>query len=80
MATTLNKPLTRELTKFPGVIITLTADGITVKVKRRQKKVDIPWEKVFGSAAMVKDNEEILYRGCKIILSELGYVGDGDSE
>ena len=53
--------------------MTLTEDGIILKVKRRQKKIEIPWARVFGSAAMIDDNESILYRGADIILNELGY-------
>jgi len=73
MVTVLNKPLARELTKFPGVIVTLTETGINLRVKRHHKSLDIPWEKVFGAAAMAKENEEVIRRGGDIVLRELGF-------
>ena len=53
--------------------MTLTPDGITLRVKRHHRKIDIPWDRVIGAAAMVGDNEGILTRGADIILTELGY-------
>lgn len=73
MAIVLNKPLVRELTGYPGVIVTLTPDGITLKVKRRHKSLTIPWAKVFGAAAMKEANEVVLLRGSDLVLKELGY-------
>ena len=73
MATPLSRPLSRELNKFPGVIVTLTEDGISVKVKRRHRSMVIPWEKIFGSAAMKEGNEQILLKGCELMLQDIGY-------
>lgn len=33
----------------------------------------VPWEKVFGAAAMKDGNEEVILRGCEVVLRELGY-------
>lgn len=75
MATPLNKPLVRELTKFPGVLVTLTETGITLKVKRRHKSIEIPWEVVFGAAAMLEgENKQVMLRAGDIALRELGYA------
>jgi len=75
MTTPLKKPLLRELTKFPGVLVTLTETGINLKVKRRHKSIDIPWEVVFGSAAMLEgDNKNVMLRAADITLRELGYT------
>lgn len=73
MATVLSKPLVRELLNYPGLIVTLTQDGITIKVKRRQRKIDIPWAAVIGAGAMTGDNKAILDKGAEVILAELGY-------
>lgn len=75
MAIPLNKKLVRELPTHPGVIVTLTSDGITFKVKRRHKSVTIPWQKVFGAAAMEQHNEETLLKASDIVLKMLGYTG-----
>lgn len=75
MTTPLNKPLTRELTSYPGVIVTLTPDGITFKVKRRHKSITVPWKIVFGAGAMLEgDNKQVMERGGDIVLRELGYA------
>jgi hypothetical protein len=73
MATQLSKPLSRELTRFPGVTVTLTETGIQLRVKRRHRSLEIPWEKVFGVAAMREENEQVIMSGCELILRELGY-------
>ena len=73
MTTSLSKPLSRELTKYPGVIVTLTETGITFKVKRRHKSVDVSWEKIFGTMSMRGENENILLLGADAAMRELGY-------
>lgn len=74
MATPLKKQLVRELTKFPGVLVTLTENGLSLKVKRRHKSIEIPWEIIFGSGAMLEgDNKQTMLRGGGIVLHELGY-------
>lgn len=35
--------------------------------------MEVPWEKVFGAAAMKDDNENVILSGCDVILKELGY-------
>tara|TARA_R110002096_G_scaffold46471_7_gene123947 strand:- start:560 stop:796 length:237 start_codon:yes stop_codon:yes gene_type:complete len=77
MVTPLSKPLSRELTKFQDVIVTLTQTGITLKIKRRHKSIEIPWEVVFGAGAMLKgDNLNVMMRGSHFVLKELGYEED----
>ena len=78
MATLLTKNLSRELDKFPGIIITVTPDGITFKVKRKQRALTVPWEKVFGAAAMIDDNESVMMDACRIALKEVGYSENKD--
>ena len=78
MATVLTKSLSRELEKFPGIIITVTPDGITFKVKRKQRSLDVSWEKVFGAAAMIDDNEAVMLDACRVALKEVGYSGEQD--
>lgn len=73
MATLLTKNLSRELEKFPDIIITVTPDGITFKVKRKQRSLTVSWEKVFGAAAMIDDNETVMLDACKVALKEVGY-------
>ena len=75
MATTLTKELSRELEKFPGIIITMTPDGIKFKAKRKQRSLFVTWEKIFGAAAMVDGNEAILFTACTVALDEIGYAG-----
>ena len=74
MTTILSKPLTRELTKYPGVIVTLTENGIDVKVKRRHKSIHISWEMIFGAGAMERENRDVMIRGADIVLRVLGYA------
>ena len=57
MATPLTKELSRELIKYPGIIVTMTPDGITFKVKRKQRSLEVSWDMVFGAAAMIDENE-----------------------
>lgn len=33
----------------------------------------IPWEKVFGAAAMNDGNEQVILRGSDMVLRDLGY-------
>ena len=78
MATLLAKELSRELEKFPGIIITMTPVGITFKVKRKQRVLTVPWEKVFGAAAMVDENEAVMLDACRVALDEVGYKEPGE--
>ena len=80
MATVLTKSLSRELEKFPGIIITVTPDGIVFKVKRKQRSLEVPWEKIFGAAAMIDDNETILLKASQIALTEVGYNGKNEDD
>jgi hypothetical protein len=73
MTTFLSKPVVRGLTKFPGVIVTLTEDGITLRVKRHQKSVTVPWVKILGAAAMKSDNEKIILKHGEDLLKDLGF-------
>ena len=80
MATTLIKPLSRELQKYPGLIVTVTTDGITFKVKRKQRDLSVSWEEIFGAAAMVGVNKETLIKAAQVSLNEVGFkAGDNDS-
>ncbi len=78
MATVLAKPLSRELEKFPGLIVTVTPNGITFKVKRKQRNLEVTWEEIFGAAAMVGTNKETLIDASKVALKEVGYNGDSN--
>jgi len=80
MATVLTKNLSRELQKYPDIIITVTPDGITFKVKRKQRVLEVPWEKIFGAAAMVGSNEAIMLEACKVALDDVGYKGEIQSD
>ena len=74
MATVLTKSLSRELENYPGIIITVTPDGIDFKVKRKQRTLKVPWAKIFGAAAMIDDNETVMLDASKVALKEVGYV------
>ena len=78
MATVLTKNLSRELEKFPGIIITATPDGISFKVKRKQRSLHVSWEKVFGAAAMIDANEQVMLDACRVALNEVGYKEEQD--
>lgn len=59
----------------------MTQDGIQFKMKRRQRTLTVSWEKVFGAAAMVGGNEEILIGAAKAALVEIKFQReDDDSE
>ena len=78
MATVLQKPISRELEKFPGIIITLTPDGITFKMKRKQRRLSVSWQKVFGASAMIEANEATLIDASRHALEEIGYAEGSD--
>lgn len=74
MAIPLKKQLVRELSNPKGVIVTLTENGISLRVARNHKSIEIPWEIVIGSAAMLQgENKETMIRGCSTVLNALGY-------
>ena len=76
MVIPLTKELTRELTKFPGIIITMTQDGIKFRVARKQVSLSVTWEKILGAAAMTNSNSDVLMKAAKKALSEIRYEGD----
>jgi len=74
MATVLKGQLTRELNTFPGLIVTLTENGITLRMKSKRRSTQIPWEVIFGAGAMLKgENKEVMLRGSYFVLKELGF-------
>lgn len=73
MHTSLKKPLSRELTSLPGVIVTLTEDGIIVKVKRHQSSVTIPWAEIIGVDTLDLESRSCIEKRGISRLVELGY-------
>jgi hypothetical protein len=73
MASTLKKDITRELTSYPGIIITMTQDGITFKVKRKHTSKSVSWAQIFGVAGLTGDNAAIVDKASQIVLRELSY-------
>jgi len=51
----------------------MTPDGITFKAKRKQRTLEVSWEKIFGAAAMIDDNEGILVDACQVAFREISY-------
>ena len=51
MVSILNKQLSRELITYPGLIVTLTSDGIYFRRYGKHKSEMVPWEEVFGVLA-----------------------------
>ena len=56
----------------------MTTDGISFKVKRKQRDLSVTWDEIFGAAAMVGVNKETLVKAAQVSLKEVGYKGDAD--
>ena len=56
--------------------MTMTPDGIQFKVKCKQRRLFVSWEKVFGAAAMTGDNEDVMIAACKVAFEEIKYEAD----
>jgi len=75
MATTLKKSLTRVLDQYPGLVITLTPDGMNIRKKGKRQVLEASWDVLFGAMAMRGDNATTLAAASKTTLTTLGIEG-----
>lgn len=52
----------------------MTQDGISFRVKGKHKSRSVSWEKIFGAAGLVDENEKVLIDSSKKILQDIGFL------
>ena len=80
MVTLLTKEIVRELPNKPGLIITMTPDGIVFKKKRKHKTIFVNWEKILGAAIMKGKNAKTLIHEADYTLEILGFAEEDAAE
>ena len=66
--------LTRELTTHPGLIITMTPNGISFRVKRKHNVKYVSWEQIIGVAGLCDSNLDVIEKSKDLVLKQIGYI------